>query len=277
MSESLLKQVIHDELNLYNLLELPLDKFTKISTADLKRQYRKLSLKYHPDKTTDQNAERFHAVSMAMQILGEDHLRSVYDKWLGQYIRDNKDRNKMITRLKTRERAPQKKSGHYDLNEMQKYGEQLRKLKHFRMSYGDWQHLNLDTDPEEHSLYDSCTLRFEVWNEKLKLRNNQELKDYVLKKFNFVTDEIFDVYYSERNEYRSHDSNVLAIYVVFKTPLQSRKEFDQCRNLLDDEVIDVSPRTPLHYYPEPQENLKFKLDDNILNAINDHQDPIVID
>mmetsp|Transcript_35400 Transcript_35400/g.47811 ORF Transcript_35400/g.47811 Transcript_35400/m.47811 type:complete len:107 (+) Transcript_35400:118-438(+) len=51
------------------------------STSDLKRQFRKLSLKYHPDKNPgdEEAAERYKLINRAYEVLTDDTKREIYD------------------------------------------------------------------------------------------------------------------------------------------------------------------------------------------------------
>ncbi|XP_037960436.1 dnaJ homolog subfamily C member 5 homolog isoform X1 [Teleopsis dalmanni] len=72
--------------SLYEILGLP-----KTATAEeIKKTYRKLALKYHPDKNPDnvEAAEKFKEVNRAHSILSDQTKRNIYDNYgsLGLYI-----------------------------------------------------------------------------------------------------------------------------------------------------------------------------------------------
>ncbi|KAM7355676.1 cysteine string protein isoform 2-T2 [Cochliomyia hominivorax] len=72
--------------SLYEILGLP-----KTATPeDIKKTYRKLALKYHPDKNPDNvdAAEKFKEVNRAHSILSDQTKRNIYDNYgsLGLYI-----------------------------------------------------------------------------------------------------------------------------------------------------------------------------------------------
>ena len=63
--------------NLYKILEVESD----ASREEIKSKYRKLSMKFHPDRNKDNpgNAERFKEISAAYDILGDIDKRKKYD------------------------------------------------------------------------------------------------------------------------------------------------------------------------------------------------------
>jgi DnaJ homolog subfamily B member 11 len=67
-----------EKLDLYKLMEIDED----ADAATLKKQFRTLSVKYHPDRNTDPKAtERFRDITTANEILSDPVKRYAYDKF----------------------------------------------------------------------------------------------------------------------------------------------------------------------------------------------------
>jgi len=72
--------------SLYELLDIP----KASSAADIKKKYRRLALKYHPDKNPDnaEAEEMFKKINQANSILSDEKKRQLYDEYgsFGLYI-----------------------------------------------------------------------------------------------------------------------------------------------------------------------------------------------
>ena len=71
--------------DLYAVMGLPVN----ATPAEIKKAYRKLALKWHPDKNQGSPvaAEKFKLVSEAYQVLSDPDKRSLYDTWVSSHSR----------------------------------------------------------------------------------------------------------------------------------------------------------------------------------------------
>ena len=67
------------DIDFYELLEISSD----ADKSTIKKAYRKMAMKYHPDKNPDDKEaeEKFKAVNEAYQVLSDDNQRSIYDRY----------------------------------------------------------------------------------------------------------------------------------------------------------------------------------------------------
>ncbi|CAA6820611.1 MAG: Chaperone protein DnaJ [uncultured Sulfurovum sp.] len=67
------------EVSYYEVLEVTKD----CSGTELKKSYRKLAMKYHPDRNPDDKKaeDKFKEVNEAYQVLSDDEKRSIYDRY----------------------------------------------------------------------------------------------------------------------------------------------------------------------------------------------------
>mmetsp|Transcript_105484 Transcript_105484/g.264146 ORF Transcript_105484/g.264146 Transcript_105484/m.264146 type:complete len:432 (-) Transcript_105484:34-1329(-) len=81
--ECILAGLVGAEPDLYELLEVGDD----ADLADIKRNYRKLSVKYHPDKNPGE-AQRFNSIRDAYEVLSNPEKRVLYDTGGMQAVQD---------------------------------------------------------------------------------------------------------------------------------------------------------------------------------------------
>lgn len=108
MAQEDLKQYINSGIDFYDLLEVN----AGASIPEIRKAWRRASLKYHPDKNSDPSAvEKFHLLQIALDVLCVDELRQQYDnKRAAEQSRKrdrdqwNEKKRKMVEDLERRER-----------------------------------------------------------------------------------------------------------------------------------------------------------------------------
>ena len=70
------------------------------SSADIKRAYRKLSLKYHPDKNPSEDAAaKFAEIASAYSVLSDEDKRKTYDHGGEDAVKMQEQRYSKISKL----------------------------------------------------------------------------------------------------------------------------------------------------------------------------------
>ena len=69
--------------NLYNILGVA----PNASNDDIKKRYRSLAMRFHPDRNSEEGAEaRFNAIQQAYEVLTDTKRRSEYDQQMNDRI-----------------------------------------------------------------------------------------------------------------------------------------------------------------------------------------------
>ena len=75
------------DLNYYSVLEVP----KGASDAEIKKSYRKLAMKWHPDKNPDnveESLKKFQEIGEAYDVLIDPQRRAIYDQYGYEGLRD---------------------------------------------------------------------------------------------------------------------------------------------------------------------------------------------
>ena len=246
----LLKKVIANKEDLYELLNFtqcmdvnfPLE---SINEVDIKRKYRSMVLKYHPDKNLNMDehlVDRFHKLSIANEILSNPTLRSSYDHWYTNYrilqasLKDKNDkRSQLINNLEQAEnKTKQSKPREIDLHALQKNGEQLRKLKQFNLSYGNWNG-NLPHIDKESSLQaehesewpDSSDLRFHI-ERNIPINNEENVVPILMDILQLTAEQILG--YHDAGNTNKFPPNVSILHIMFTHPRIALNIFKKWEN-----------------------------------------------
>lgn len=284
-----LNKVFDEKLNLYDILEISIPENPgNVEPAQIKKQYRSLALMYHPDKHPNNPdiVHKFHLLSLATHILTDESSRRAYDRWLTRLIKSKQNNNddqraefiNKLNRLESEAQNEELNKWTNDLSSVQEYGETLRKFKHFKISYGDWESPRITSSEEtlsgKHKFYESATLRMEIENiSSVVIASSKKcLVSYLENLFQGM--KVYDIYYSSRNDF-ANDTSIVA-YIVFQSPRDSQKVFKSWNAGSRKDwglIIDIAPRIPVRYYKDF--NIETELDPEIAKLLSNS--PIIID
>ncbi|AAS54031.1 AFR659Wp [Eremothecium gossypii ATCC 10895] len=247
MSADALKDVIGGGKDLYALLEVSIsspEELEAVDAAQLRAQFRRLALRYHPDKRRDdtQQNDKFVSVQKAYDILSNSSLRATYNRWLSCRLFGDPERRRLVRELHQREQLQvrQKEPMDKDIQNIQSYGQLLRKMRHLRIPYGDWRpNTSISRDS---TLVETCTLR-------LLLRQNSTTnsKSSMLQLFQRAKLHIVDLYFSSRNVDTENDLVLYAVMPDVDTMLDLLNNW-AVKPPLSEHILQVQPRVHTDYF-----------------------------
>lgn len=259
-----LREVFAHRINLYQILKIPVTsnvELQSITLSQIRKQYRKLALDYHPDKNFENigSETKFHEINLATTVLCDDLLKKTYDEWFSIHFLCNDDRLKIVHRLQANHKEQViRGTSENRLHKIQEHGQLLRKLKYFNKSYGNWKDF-VFKEPDKHHLSDTCTLRLELKQTNIT-RNEISLKKLVTDS-NIST---YDIYYSMRN--RDTD-DYLVVYVILNTvdeTLELLSEYKE-KSPLSEYILSISPSAPIQDFRFEE---SVNLDPHIIDLMN---------
>ena len=84
------------KFNLYELLAVPID----CSEQKIKKAYRKIIIRFHPDKNDLIDEEVYNHLTIANQVLTNVDLRTKYDEWLKSYGQESMSHSELKNNYK---------------------------------------------------------------------------------------------------------------------------------------------------------------------------------
>lgn len=257
------KTVIGQRLDLYKLLELNYKDYKgnddAATTHSLKKQYRKLSLRYHPDKNPGpEYIDRFHLLNLAITVLADPAKKAEYDQWVAQYLypdnglseAEQTRREALVQKLNASERKVREdnQGGNVaDIGKIQNYGEKLRRMAHFGLGFGDWRNLDehisrATTNTIEDATTDKevCTLRAVFDFQSIEnITDPNNLRRYMNEVFPEYMYDIDEIRYSSNNVYDGEED--IVVYIVLKDPIKTGRLYHQIKRNPPDAFVEIEP------------------------------------
>jgi curved DNA-binding protein CbpA len=204
--------------NLYEIYKLD----NKCTNEEVKKKYKKLMLKFHPDKSSDLEEEIFSHIIIGYKILSDPNLKNKYDYYL-------ENENKEIL----------------NFSELKKEFKIFKKSdNNYKEALNSYNNLNVELD-KKHKINDkNYNENIEIkYNEIKKNRENVNLKldDSLKPLINNFNKDIFDKRFKEIkvNENKNNISNSLEImtYIDNKT-ISKYSNLDYNNLYIEDSIID---------------------------------------
>jgi curved DNA-binding protein CbpA len=203
--------------NLYEIYKL--DK--KCTTEDVKKKYKKLMLKFHPDKSSELEEEIFNHIIIGYKILSDANLKNKYDYYLEN---DNKDT--------------------LDFNELKKEFKTFKKDLNYKEALNTYNNLNIELDKKHKVNEKDYNINVQSkFNEIKKNRENLDLKldDSLKPLINNFNKDLFDKRFKEikvnDNKNNISNSSEIMTYVDNKA-LSKYSNLDYNNLYIEDSVID---------------------------------------
>lgn len=200
--------------NLYEIYKLD----NKCTTEDVKKKYKKLMLKFHPDKSSELEEEIFNHIIIGYKILSDVTLKNKYDYYL-----ENKKES-------------------LEFNELKKEFKSFKKTSNYKEAVNNYNNLNDELD-KKHKIKDKD------YNENVQSKYNEikkeresinlNLDDKLKPLINNFNKDLFDQRFKEIKVNENNISKSLEImtYTDNKT-LSKYSNLDYNNLYIEDSVID---------------------------------------
>jgi curved DNA-binding protein CbpA len=229
------------EFNLYELLNLQIN----CSIDDIKKKFKKIVKKFHPDKISDVEEKLYYNITLAHHILSNPSTRNKYDNWL---LKSNIDHSSL------------KNNFNNDINNMKMYfpsNEREAKL--------DFMNKN-NLLAQRHGEYKEDTRNISsIYKDKEQQRNN--INEIIKEDFSNMKD--FNKKFSERKKNGVYNSNIvkhetgIVAFNFDKNKFAEIKDFDNMykKDSMIDYAFSLIPQDTIDYGEEDtSSNIKNGMD-----------------
>ncbi len=201
------------EFNLYELLNLPIN----CSIEEIKKTFRRLIKKFHPDKITDIEEKIYYNITLANHILSNPITRAKYDRWLlksnqnHSSLKNNFKQEEEIIREyfpKTKEEASFKYQQDFDMLG-KRHGEFVEDKRSLQNIFKDKEkeRVNVNINKEDFSSMDDFNNTFSkrktngTYNNMI-VKRNTDIQPFTFKNSNLAELKDFDKIYINDTQYR---------------------------------------------------------------------------